>query len=86
MHPRNEQWKRFSGTWDTNMLEAVPLIPMHPVLAAAQTRGRERLQLIKLAVIMQEQPLPQPPNTIHNVACKCKCKCKYFTSHIHIGL
>ena len=51
--------------------EAVPLIPMQLVMAAAQMRAREHLQLLKTAVIMQmqDQPLPQPPNTIHNVAC-----------------
>ena len=51
--------------------EAVPLIPMQLVMAAAQIRGREHLQMLKLPVIMQlqDQPLPRPPNTIHNVAC-----------------
>ena len=51
--------------------EAVPLIPMQLVMAAAQLRAREHLQMLKLLVIMQlqDQPLPQPPNTIHNVAC-----------------
>ena len=40
-------------------------------MAAAQIRAREHLQILKLPVIMQlqDQPLPQPPNTIHNVAC-----------------
>ena len=51
--------------------EAVPLIPMQLVMAAVQMRAREHLQMLKLLVIMQlqNQPLPQPPNTIHNVAC-----------------
>ena len=43
------------------------------VMAAAQIRARKHLQMLKLAVIMQlqdhDQPLPQPPNTIHNGAC-----------------
>ena len=49
----------------------MPLIPMQLVMAAAQIRAREHLQMLKLPVIMQlqDQPLPQPPNTIHNVAC-----------------
>ena len=53
------------------MFEAVPLIPMQLVMAAAQIRAREHLQMPKLPVIMQshDQPLPQPPNTIHKVAC-----------------
>jgi hypothetical protein len=44
---------------------------MQLVMAAAQIRAREHLQMLKLPVIMQlqDQPLPQPPNTIHNVAC-----------------
>ena len=50
--------------------EAVPLIPLQLVMAAAQIRARKHLQMMKLPVIMQlqDQPLPQPPNTIHNVA------------------
>ena len=41
---------------------------MQLVMAAAQMRAREHLQMLKLLVIMQlqDQPLPQPPNTIHN--------------------
>ena len=44
---------------------------MQSVMAAAQIRAREHLQMLQLPVIMQlqDQPLPQPPNTIHNVAC-----------------
>ena len=44
---------------------------MQLVMAAAQLRAREHLQMLKLPVIMQlqVQPLPQPPNTIHTVAC-----------------
>ena len=44
---------------------------MQLVMAAAQSRAREHLQMLKLLVIMQlqNQPLPKPPNTIHNVAC-----------------
>ena len=44
---------------------------MQLVMVAAQIRAREHLQMLKLAVIMQsqDQPLPQPPNTIHNSAC-----------------
>ena len=51
--------------------EAVPLIPVQLAMAAAQMRAREHLQMLKPPVIMQlqDQPLPQPPNTIHNVAC-----------------
>ena len=51
--------------------EAVPLIPMQLVMAAAQMRACEHLQMLKLPVIMQlqDRPLPQPPNTIHIVAC-----------------
>ena len=51
--------------------EAVPLIPMQLVMAAAQSRARTHLQMVKLPVIMQlqDQPLPQRPNTIHNGAC-----------------
>ena len=39
-------------------------------MTAARIRAREHLQILKLPVIMQlqDQPLPQPPNTIHNVA------------------
>ena len=53
------------------MFEAAPLIPMQLVIAAARMRARGHLQMLKLPVIMQlqDQPLPQPPNTIHNVAC-----------------
>ena len=49
----------------------MPLIPMQLVMAAAQIRARKHLQMQKLAVIMhlQNQPLPQPPNTSHNGAC-----------------
>ena len=44
---------------------------MQLVMAAAQIMAREHLQVLKLPVIMQlqDQPLPQPPNTIHNVTC-----------------
>ena len=44
---------------------------MQLVMDAAQIRAREHLLVLKLPVIMQlqDQPLPQPPNTIHNVAC-----------------
>ena len=44
---------------------------MQLVMAAAQIRARKQLQMLKLPVIMQlqDQPLPQPTNTIHNVAC-----------------
>ena len=51
--------------------EAVPLIPMQFMMAAAQIRAREHLQMLTLPVIMhlQDQPLPQPSKTIHNVAC-----------------
>ena len=44
---------------------------MQWVMAAAQSRAREHLQMLKLPVIvqLQDQLLPQPPNTIHNVAC-----------------
>ena len=44
---------------------------MQLVMVAAQTRARKHLQMLKLAVIMQlqDQPLPQPPNTIQNGAC-----------------
>ena len=44
---------------------------MQLVMAAAQIRAREHLQMLKLLVIMQlqDQALPQTPNTIHNVAC-----------------
>ena len=47
------------------------MIPMQLVMAAAQIRTRKHLQMLRLSVIMQlqDQPLPQPPNTIHNVAC-----------------
>ena len=43
---------------------------MQLVMAAAQIMARKHLQMLKLPVIMhlQDQPLPQPPNTIHNVA------------------
>ena len=43
---------------------------MQLVMAAAQIRAHKHLQMLKLAVIMQlqDQPLPQPPNTIHNGA------------------
>ena len=53
------------------MFKAVLLIPMQLVIAAAEMRARERLQMLELPVMMQvqHQPLPQPPNTIHNVAC-----------------
>ena len=53
------------------MFEAVPLISTQLVMAAVQMRSREHLQILKLPVIiqLQDQPLPQPPNTIHNVAC-----------------
>ena len=49
----------------------MPLIPMQLVMAAAQIRARKHLQMLKLPVIMplQDQPLPQSPNTIHNAAC-----------------
>ena len=49
----------------------MPLIPMQLVMAAAEVRAREHLRMLKLPVIMQlqDQPLPQPPNTIHNGAC-----------------
>ena len=51
-----------------DMFEAVPLIRMQLAMAAAQIRAREQLQMLKLPVSMQlqDQPLPQPPNTIHN--------------------
>ena len=54
-----------------HVFEAAPLIPMQLVMAAAQMRARERLQLRELPVIMQlqEQPRPQLASTIHNVAC-----------------
>ena len=54
-----------------DIFEAVPLIPMQLVMAAAQFRAREHLQMLELPVITQslDQPLPKPPNTIHNVAC-----------------
>ena len=54
------------------MFEAVPLIPMQLVMAAAQMSAREHLQMLKISVIMQmqDQPLPQPPNNIHNVVTK----------------
>ena len=44
---------------------------MQLVMAAAETRAREQLHMLILPVIiqLQDQPLPQPPNTIHNVAC-----------------
>ena len=44
---------------------------MQLVMAASQIRAREHLQMLNLPVIMQlqDQPLPQPPNTIHNVTC-----------------
>ena len=44
---------------------------MQLVMAAAQIRAREHLQMLKLPVIMQlqDQLLPQPPDTIYNVAC-----------------
>ena len=55
-----------------DMLKAVhvPLIPMQLVMAAPLMRARERLHMLKLPVIMrlQDEPLPQLPNTIHNVA------------------
>ena len=40
-------------------------------MAEANVRNRKHLQMLKLPVIMQfqDQPLPQPPNTIHNAAC-----------------
>ena len=49
----------------------MPLIPMQLVVAAAQIRARKHLLMLKLPVIMQlqDQPLPQPPSTILNVAC-----------------
>ena len=52
-----------------HVFEAAPLIPMQLVMAAAQMRARERLQLRELPVIMQlqEQPRPQLASTIHNV-------------------
>ena len=45
---------------------------MQLMMAAAQIKARDHLQMLKLPVIMQlqDQPLPQPPNTVHNVACK----------------
>ena len=44
---------------------------MQLVMAAAQIRAREHLHMLKLPVIiqLQDQLLPRPPNTIHNVAC-----------------
>ena len=44
---------------------------MQLVMAAVQMRAREHLQMLKLLVIMQlqNQPLPQPPNTNRNDAC-----------------
>ena len=44
---------------------------MQLVMAAAQIRARKHLHMLKVPVIMQlqDQPLPQPPNTIHNGAC-----------------
>ena len=53
------------------MFEAVPLIPMQMGMAAAQMRAREHLQMLELTVVIQlhDQPLPRPPNTIHNASC-----------------
>ena len=44
---------------------------MQLVMAAAQSRAREHLQMLILpeSMQLQDKPLPQPPNTIHNVAC-----------------
>ena len=44
---------------------------MQLAMAAAQIRARKHLHMLKVPVIMQlqDQPLPQPPNTIHNGAC-----------------
>ena len=52
--------------------KAVPLIPMQLVMAASQMRAREHLQMHHLPVIMQlqDQPLPQSPNTIPQ-CCLC---------------
>ena len=46
-------------------------LPGRPAPKTGQIRARKHLQMLKLPVIMQlqDQPLPQPPNTIHNGAC-----------------
>ena len=55
------------------MLRAVPLIPMQLVhmMAVAQMRARERLQMLQLfwIVHLQDQPLHQPSINIHSVSC-----------------
>ena len=47
----------------------MPLVPIQLVMAAAQMRACEHLQMLELRVIMQlqDQPLPLPPNTIYTL-------------------